>query len=286
MPRRKAKIAVGLVLALGIVCFLFFWVFPRVGGKSEPEWNPVRGTPDSPLSRTEMVATKEDPISGGKNVVWCATLQISWDRLRNDLFGGRLEIQGSKEKSERLNASPFDTGSLDVRDYYVAAGWVKDGIIGKVRDDLSRRFPGESDPLPEASEFAAVSYAFLKIGLKFPIPYFESREPLQFRDGSGRETPVTSFGIRHEDDYAYGSMRRQVMPLYASNDGDGGPQKEFVLDLYDESDPYQLLVARIDFKGTLGETLRDMDERIRTWSSWSRTSNWISLTDSGIWRIR
>ena len=88
-------------------------------------------------------------------------------------------------------------------------------------------------------------------------PYFQSRKPLAFTDSAGRTTEVTSFGIRPEDEYAYYGLRKQARVLFQK--GYEGDDLEFAVDLFAQSSPSQIIVARIKREPTLAAALRRIE---------------------------
>src|SRR5262249_39841778 len=104
---------------------------------------------------------------------------------------------------------------------------------------------------------------YLKAGVKYPRPFFENDEPFTFTDAAGNSTGVKSFGIRKKDDYAYHRMREQVTILHCPEPPDDGIPAEFVLDPCKHTSPFQLVLARVARKGTLKETLADVERKIK-----------------------
>ena len=39
------------------------------------------------LKQSVIIPTLDTPIPEGKNVIWCASFQMAWDRLKNDVIG-------------------------------------------------------------------------------------------------------------------------------------------------------------------------------------------------------
>src|SRR5262249_34378076 len=116
----------------------------------------------------------------------------------------------------------------------------------------------------DAPAGGAIAYAYVEAAAKFEIPFFENDEPFEFTDSAGKKTIVTSFGVRKKDDYAYEKLRKQVHILYRAVDRDrrGSEISEFIVDPCMTSKPYQIVLARIDRKTTLAQTLADVQSRI------------------------
>lgn len=83
------------------------------------------------LRQTIVVPALDTPIPEGKNVIWCATFQMAWDRLKNDVIGEPVQIANAKDVAERLNDAVVTDADLPDGSYYAAAGFTKDGIAEK-----------------------------------------------------------------------------------------------------------------------------------------------------------
>src|SRR4051794_29008496 len=44
------------------------------------------------LAATVIVPTLDTPLPDGTNVIWCASFQAAWDRLKNDAAGEPLQL--------------------------------------------------------------------------------------------------------------------------------------------------------------------------------------------------
>ena len=58
------------------------------------------------LQRTVIVPTLHTPIPPGKNVIWCASFQVAWNRLKDDVIKEPIRIENAEEVCERLNRAP------------------------------------------------------------------------------------------------------------------------------------------------------------------------------------
>lgn len=270
--RSKARFLISLVTAAAavaslLICFRLGSGEPLEAQDPTPAPPSIDALADTPLRETVVLPTFACPLTAGKNSVWCGTFQLAWDHLKSDVVRQPVLIEGAEELSGRLNASPFPQDQLEPGTFYATAGKAEDGIVGTIRNDLKRLFPKFTPDLDDAQGAAIVAYAYLRAGIPFKIPYFEMRKPLPFRDTEGKTSPVKSFGIRLEDDYAYGKLRAQVEVLHVGESeergkgfqgGYGQVIKEFVLDPDRGSAPFQLIIAKVPRKDTLAETWKDV----------------------------
>jgi hypothetical protein len=146
-------------------------------------------TDSKDLKQTVVVATLDCPLPEHKNAIWCATFQMAWDKLRQDIIREPIQVLGAEELANRLNGAPFPTGSIEEKSYYAAAGFVKNGIIEQVQKEMRRRFPSEPVPtfdsryttLPDV----ILAYAFLNVDIEFQHPYYVYRRGFGFLGSDG-----------------------------------------------------------------------------------------------------
>jgi hypothetical protein len=145
--------------------------------------------------------------------------------------------------------------------YYAAAGLRKDGIVEKIGREMARKFPAVTASMPDCPEAIHVAYAYLEASVKYKIPFHENDKRLVFKASNGTKTSVKSFGIREKDQDSLMEMRGQVHVLF--EDRFSFEEDEYALDLCRETQPYQVIVARLNKReDTLADTLRDVQEKI------------------------
>ena len=249
--------AIGL-LALGAV-FVFFW---NDGRPYEPPMNSFDGGSEA-LEHTLLVPTLNTPIPEKKSAIWCSSFQLAWNHLKTEVAKGEIQLKNAEGVAARLNQAEPSENDLDASDYYAMAGRVRDGIVQRIQTEMEHKFADVPAPQLDAPADGVVAYGYLRARLKFTTPFFENDEGLAFTDSTGTEIGVKSFGIRKRDDYAYKQLREQVNVLYASEDqlekGEGG---EFIIDPCKYSHPYQIVLARINWKPTLAETIVDAHKKM------------------------
>src|SRR6185436_14561269 len=167
--------------------------------------------------------------------------------------------EGAEPICAALNGSPFAESDLTEGTYYAAAGRGPE-TLAKIRAEMAKMAPNFVPDLHETN-VEMVAYAWLKAGVKFDPPYFDSSKPLIFRDGAGKEGIVNVFGIREEDDYAYYQLRRRVEIAYVERKG-FEKIEEMVIDPCRDSAPNQILLAMIPRKATLKEAWEHTRSRL------------------------
>jgi hypothetical protein len=264
MPSSKLALYLGLTLVATAAGIGITWWSLRPSRESyAPPTLSFDGTSDE-LRDSIVVPTLDTPIPDGKSAIWCASFQLAWNRLRDDVAKGPIQLANAQPIADRLNRAQSYDGDVESDSVYTAAGFARDGIVERIRSEMSARFPRVAAPDLSVAPDGALAYAYLAASAKYEYPYFENDEPFLFRDKTGRETPVGSFGIRKKDDYAYHQLRGQVEVLHFDRESTDREQEvaEFILDLCKTSHPYQIVVARVDRKPTLAATLEDIQRKI------------------------
>lgn len=272
--RNRKQLGV-LLFVLALVLTGSFWI--RAAQRhGTPYVEPVRvfDGDSELLNESIVIPTLDTPLPAGKNVIWCASFELAWNRLKSDVVKGNVEVAGAEQVAARLNASVASESDLSPESCFATAGWAKDGIGERIRREFAARFPGE--PLPEIDPQAVlVAYAYLKAAARFTIPFFDNPAEFAFVDGAGRRTAVSSFGIRIrlDDSVADDRVRKQVEVLYvkrsASPDDDAKGRivpTEFALDPCRTTSPYQIVFAVVPRQDTLAATLADVVSKIEHWS--------------------
>jgi hypothetical protein len=255
--RRRIFVLVAGVVLVGAASILYSQYHP-----SPPLPKPVFEGDSRELQATDVVLTLDAPIEEGKNVIWCASFLAAWKTLEQDIAREPLTLKGADELALSLDQAADPRPFIPKENLYVAAGWWEKGIVEKITRDLAAKFPEKEPPaFPGIAPDSFLAYAYLEANLRFAIPYFQSRKPLEFTDGEGNKTELSSFGIRGEDNYAYFELRKQPAVLYK-------PEREIarltqcVVDLDRNSTPDQIILGLVEPKATLAETLESIDQRI------------------------
>jgi len=190
------------------------------------------------------------------NVLWCGTFQLAWNEVR-DLVGEDLHFADEPPMVAELNRKGFSEDDLDDESYLALAGYVRDGIFGKIDRGLKEKFKGRACPhllpRPELTPRPQdiVAYCYLFKHLEFPTPFERLQTPLTFADGN----QVAGFGML-EYKPAHEKMYPQVEIL------DYKSRADFVIELKSKSPGDRLILARVSPAATLGETVAAVGKRI------------------------
>lgn len=229
------------------------------------------------LEQTTFIATFDSNLPEHKNVIWCATFQIAWDKLKNDIIKEPVDIIDAQDFADELNRSEYSPENLDANSYYAAAGFVQKGIIDEVKKEMAKRFPKE--PLPVFSDEyytlpnSILTYAYLNANIKFKYPFFAYKEAFSFVNSNNEKTNVTAFcGQLDEKDRGgnYYKIIEQVQVLYFEHSLDEN-SNYFAVDLCKYTEPYQVILALIPQKDTFKEMISDVENNIAEYKNefWS-----------------
>jgi hypothetical protein len=207
------------------------------------------------MPKTTVLPHLNSALVAGRNSVYCATFQLAWDRLREDVIRAPIELDGTPDMVRELNRHAFPRDSL-AKDAYVAmAGEISRGVLEDIRSQMKAKFPLVTPRLePRPDPDGLVAYAYLQKRLPFATSFDRLKQPLRFHATDG-ETEVASFGIEdfRSHDTCEKTLRAQVDVVdYIGRD-------DFVLELHTEQD--RIVLAKIPRAATLAEALATVEAR-------------------------
>jgi hypothetical protein len=225
------------------------------------------------LEQTTFAATIDSNLTEHKNVIWCATFQMAWDKLKNDIIKEPVKLIESQDLADQLNRSEFSPENMDANSYYTAAGFVKDGIIEKVIADMAKLFPDE--PAPVFSDDynltrAVLTYAYLNANIQFKYPFYTYKKIFTFESSIGEKTNVTAFSSDIEEkerDGNYNKIQDQINVLYFEKGKDEN-SNYFAVDLCKYTQPYQVILALVPQKNTFQEMISDVENKIAAYKNY------------------
>ena len=264
------------VVAVFLSTSFGYYLIQRIEYSTIPEISPVDS---NSLEQTSIVPTLNSPCPKNKNVIWCSSFQLAWNRIKDDVIGAPVEVVGAEELAARLNSAKQTNDDLEPDSFYAVAGRVHQGIIGRIQKDMAAKFPSHS--VPDFNDFDAYSrgilaYSYLIANVPFKYPYRQVRDELIFTDSNGLETNVGAFGVWGGMGQ-YKKMREQAEILFFNEDFDEPDSdmqmKEFAIDLCKDSEPYQVVVAVVEPKDSLAQTLDYVRSRSTDFKKNSRHKN-------------
>src|SRR5262245_40446174 len=119
---RRIRLRYWLLAGL-CVTVIVLWLRSRDHYEEPPM--PFSGS-SADLKQTVVVPTLATPIPKGKSAIWCSSLQIAWNHLKDDVVGAPVRIRNAETLAERLNQAGQSETDLAPGTCYAAAGMVKD----------------------------------------------------------------------------------------------------------------------------------------------------------------
>ncbi len=263
----RTLVAAGILLGIGIIGGVLCLGLGITGCTYSPP-------PDVPLKEftsrdpiaTTVVPMLDAPLPKGKNVIWCASFQLAWDHLAQDVIKAPIELKDAVELSRQFNAATMPVGELPKDSYYAVAGKADKELADTIRREVAQRFSGrqvQSDLPEDPTSFLA--FALLKANVKFAHPYFDSKMGIDFKDSNGGVAHVSGFGLLQDGSAQTNeTLAAQVDVLYRKTEQNGyRPATEFAIDLDRTSQPSQIILAKVAPQATLGQTVQYVQDCIR-----------------------
>jgi hypothetical protein len=219
------------------------------------------------LQKTDFVPSLDSEITPNRNLVYCATFQLVWNQLIDEIIRSPIELDGSLQFVQSLNKRLFEKQDISPSCYMAMAGFEQDGIVEKIRNELREKFhrePGFDIQLPMPD--AIISYAYLEKSLCFETKFDVYAEPLLFSDGIN----VQTFGVAK-----IGMASSQLAVLDYRDSGD------FILKFQKlaNSDSDEIVLAKVAPKSTLLETVESVLLRTNEKSNVSTTNRSLDITE-------
>lgn len=224
---------------------------------------PAIDIPDTEYSSKTNVYGMLNVSMEKNNMIWCGTLQLAWNELRDNIIKEDIKLIGENALSTELNKKVFTKEYLNDKDYIAMVGYNKDGIIKKINTLLKEKFNEEGNWKVETNlqrPDDILAYSFLKKNLEFEYAFEDIKDGLDFSN-----VKVKAFGIyQTRDEETKNKLAKQIRILHYNNDSD------FIISLKGKTSNDEIILAKIPPKDTLGDTLNyalSNSEKEETFSS-------------------
>jgi hypothetical protein len=279
----KRLIAEVLILAALVVTgALIYWPEAWKPKKPNMQLEPERSFAGSSelLKKTVVMPTLDTSIPEKKSAVWCISVQLAWNRLKNDITKEPVRLKKAQEIADLLNNAEESESDMASADFLAMAGRVNDGIVEKIGTALAQKFPQNSMPPIQSFSGGVVAFGYVKADVRYEYQFLNNPDWLSFKGSDGVTVPVRSFGLpeKRHPDLVLGDSLKQVRVLFR----DGG---KFAVDLSYQSSPYQIMLAKMPRKDTLEETLTELNEKVAASKAFGLKSSMSLLVPNLDWRI-
>ncbi len=216
------------------------------------------------LEDVQFAPTFDTVMESAKNVLWCATFELAWRQLIDEVLKEPVKLDPPSPVADRLNASKTSSKQIPEGQWFAAAGFEDEGVLDRISQGLAA-FPGAQQP--DLSEYVntgdLITYSYLATDVRFKPEFSQHDDRLIFTSSDGSKHRVKAFGLTEEDSCC-DDQHESVRVLYCSEEGSGQP-REFALDLCHYSKPSQVVIACVEPAGTLEATVASVEEKIANW---------------------
>lgn len=241
-----------------IICFLLILLLTSILTGQE-----ITAIDSKELQKTVITSHMEAEIQPGKNLIYCSTFQLAWNDFR-DSFS--MHLSDEPEVIESLDKKLFSKEDIS-EDCYVAMTGQGKEIVERINKALKEKFKGEAWLLEKSHVFENhpdplfLAYAFLYKNLIFQEEFEGLNEPIYFQS-NGEPVKVKAFGIKEfsPDKEKHQNLGKQVSILYYDF---GKTGFNFIIKLTSKSPDDEIILAKIESKKTLLETIKSVNECIK-----------------------
>jgi len=212
------------------------------------------------LAATAVVSNLEEVIPPNKNLVYCATFQLAWNELRDEMIGEDIRLTSEPPMVAKLNQKLVTKDMVPNGSYVAMVGFGKDEIVRRINESLIEEF-GDAAPVVVEEDMlpgSILAYAYLLRVLRFATPFEKLESPLDFA-GEGESTPVAAFGI---EEYNSKNSRHRRMAEQVEVLAYDYHTEEFVIRLAVDSSSDELILAKVQPKETLLATVEAVRQLI------------------------
>ena len=229
--------------------------------------------PSNPISSDELKNTIITPvidakIEKGKNLVFCSTLQMAWNKLCKDIAEGPLNVNDPPWYVASLNKLIDQPALLSEDAYFTMAGLKKDNIVEKINKGLREKFKHlkeeelvtVTDSLKYPNDIMA--FAYLNKNLEFETPFYKTI-PMDIEKKNDENVKIRTFGVEKFDLSipAHQKLLKQIKLLYCNvNEKRIADKPEgFIIALKTKSETDELIISTLKPAETLEKTYREIN---------------------------
>jgi len=211
---------------------------------------------DENSRRTSVTPTLDIRIDPDKNIIFCATMQLAWNKLCSDVIKETVEIENQPDYVNKLNELINETKWISDDSYVAMSGFVKDHIVEKINEEIGRKNLKFDNLMQSEQPDEIISFSCLSKELAFENPFESFTSNFKF---GYEEIKVKAFGVfDNNENYYQLKLAKQVRVYYYNFD----TMNEFIIELKTKSSNDQLIISTIKPEETLLKTYKKIDEII------------------------
>lgn len=262
--KSKVLFTVILILFVGVIC-LYLFDLPNIF------YEYTRPPAIAKTTNTSFTAHLEEPLTSTSNMLYCASFQKAWDKMRNQVVKAEIRLEGDPQQARQLNRLMLGNDDISPDSYVAEAGTFSHELVDRVNRKLRDKFGNQANenldmPQALAGGRSIIAYAFLYKNLEFPTQFEKLTNPLVFQT-NGHAIPVMAFGIElfTHSKRLHEKLASQIAIYDYRNDDD------FILSLISKSKDDEIILAKVKPGKTLMDTYQAVAKRI---ASDKRTEIW------------
>ena len=214
------------------------------------------------LPKTQIIATPDSSLDADSNTLWCATMQMAWDRLRDEMKTQTkgdvtdIPVRGNPPLATALNARRFPLAALVANAYELRVEVIKPSDGAKLLQAIETQFfkhnPDRTE-LPVGGGGIRIT-ASLHKNMPFETRFDRLPEPIRFQFGEST-TPVAAFGRTLKSPPEL--LEQIIVRDYVSDD-------DFVVELITATKQRDcIILAKVSPSATLEATWQAVNRRRR-----------------------
>lgn len=210
------------------------------------------------LEHTRITPHLESKITLGENLVYCSTFQIAWNSLQDNIVNDRLQLKRNQDFADYLNKQLSSINDLDEDCYVAISGYLSNELIDKINNQLKLKFGNHAPIFMEREmndpDATIITYSYLFKEIVFKKRFEVINENLHFQYGD-QTILLQGFGVKPNN--ADSKLRKQVTII------DESIENGFIVELETTSRTDQVVLAKIEPKDSLLETISYVQEKVK-----------------------
>jgi len=195
-------------------------------------------------------------INNRDNIIYTSSFSSAWKMLERDVLGDVVKVKKKLMLVDRMNES--EPVELNRKDCLNLSGFVKDGIVDKIKSELKSKFNKDIDPALYSNEQEnIICYSYFNKNIRFKTKFEVYDQAFPFFCNEG-QFDVKCFGIWSlNNSENHRKISRQVKIYDYKNIGD------YILSINNSRSEDELILAAVAPGETLYKTVQTTLERIK-----------------------
>jgi len=202
----------------------------------------------------KITSALETKIMEHQSLIYCETFQLAWNKFYH-ILNEPIILNNPPDYVNFLNKNIKNLSILKDSEYVAQFGFIKDGIVNKINDELIQKFRigtalSESTLPPNG----IILYACLSKTFEFRLNFENIEEPFTFKSANGNLSSIASFGLKKNTStdskkiYQRKLKNNQVDVCYYDE------KQGFIIKLYSKTNGEVLTISTVPPLETLEKT--------------------------------